>query len=94
MNGLRQQACTKEDKTRLGLINHKCLLFRRTASQVIADLAREHIRVDPEDVAAEIQMAVNTMISYGGPTPYACLYGCDPNELINDVDEGTIAQRS
>ena len=48
--------------------------------KIQAKLTSEGIDIEPEDLAAETELAANTMISYGGKTPYECLYGELPHD--------------
>ena len=40
-----------------------------------------------QKTAAEAQICLNTQLSYGGVTPYQCLFGAHPRELFNDEIE-------
>eukprot|EP00969_Alexandrium_andersonii_P055634 2452158-Alexandrium_andersonii.AAC.1 len=61
---------------------------------IISELGREGIKVDPEDVAAEVTLVANTQVSYGGFTPYMMVYGFHPPEIVDDLEDGTVAQHA
>jgi hypothetical protein len=74
----------KEDHEGLGVINRRAGLFQRAAPVLHNELAKIYNDVEPEDLASEIEMAMNTVLTFGGQTPYACLLGVDPGELSID----------
>jgi len=45
------------------------------------------LKVEPDDILAECQFAMNTGFSLNGTTPYACLFGALPTALFDDDDE-------
>ncbi len=87
----RHLISAKDDKTRLGVINRKCLTFRRVVGPLIANLSHELIEIEPEDIAAELTICVNTQQSYGGHTAYQMLYRQEPHSIINDLEEPGVA---
>ena len=51
------------------------------------ELSADYITIDPHDLAAEGQICINTQLSYGGHSPYECLFGCQPTPLFDDEAE-------
>ena len=49
------------------------------APKLADDLATSSVDIDPEDLAAEMQIAMNTQLSYNNVTPHECVYGALPN---------------
>ena len=50
-------------------------------------LSQDSISVDGDEIASELTYCLNSQLSYGGTTPYACLYGREPTTLWNDETE-------
>ena len=62
--------------------------MRNCAPLILDSLAEVHITIECEDLAAELQLSMNVGLSYGGTTPYACLYGAHPRPVFfEDSDE-------
>ena len=54
-------------------------------------MSQDAIVLDPDDLAAEIEIDLNTSLSYSGITPYQCLYGVLPRAVFTDEMEGLSA---
>jgi hypothetical protein len=50
-------------------------------------LAEANIKIEMEDLAAEMQIDLNTGLSYGGVSPYSCLFGTHPRPVFSDESE-------
>jgi hypothetical protein len=72
----------------MGVLDRRVQLFRTMAPKLADVLAADAITIQPEDLASEVQYAMNTQLSYGGITPYACLFGRLPRAIFNDEEDG------
>ena len=55
--------------------------------KLIDQLSEDYLIVDVEDSVAEVEFCVNSMIYYGGYSPYECLFGSNPNSIWNEEGE-------
>ena len=68
----------------LGILDRRVQILRRIYPKLLRDLSDEHMMVEAEDVAAEVQYAMNTGFTVNGTTPYLCLYGAHPAPLFEE----------
>jgi len=93
--GIKRELVTSQtDHLKLGALNRKSRTFREAAPRLLDALRAEDIEVEPEDLAAELTICANTEVSYGGRTPYECLYGTLPHDILLDTDHAPIAMQS
>ena len=62
-------------------------ILRLAAPRIRSTLSEDNITINPEDLASELQYCVNCQLTYGGMTPYACLFGTAPRELWSDESD-------
>ena len=75
-----------DDHTRLGILDRRIQMIRYFMPRLADALAQEGISLEPEDIAAECQICLNTLLSTNGVSPYVCLYGTLPNDIRLDED--------
>ena len=61
-----------------GILDRRIQLIRFLYPKIHEELTSEFLDVESEDIAAEVELATNTGLSYGGFTPYNCLFGAHP----------------
>ena len=80
----RELVLAKDSHTLLSPLDRKVKILRLAAPRIISTLSEDNITISPEDLASELQYCVNCQLTYGGMTPYACLFGTAPRELWSD----------
>ena len=90
----RELVIAGDSHSLLSPLDRKVKILRLAAPRVISTLASDGISISPEDLAAELQYCVNSQLSYGGITPYSCLFGKEPQEFWNDETEELSASDS
>lgn len=70
-----------------GILDRRVQLVRTMYPKLFQELTADHIEVDSYDVCAETQLAINTQLSYGGHSPYECLFGTNPRSILEDSSE-------
>ncbi len=90
----REIVIARDDHAKLGVVNRKAAIFQQAAPKLHQILKHEYPDVEPEDLASELEICFNTMISYGGKTPYECLMGQLPRDLLLDSDDPTMAMQA
>ena len=86
--GIERQLLRADDShSWLGILDRRCQIVRFMYPKLADELNREYILAEDHDICAEVQIALNTQLSYGGHTPYECLYGCLPTPLFSDESE-------
>ena len=83
----RELILAKDSHSMLGPLDRKIKIVRLAAPRIIDTLLQDSIRLSPEDLAAEIQQCINTQMTYGGVSPYTCLFGMHPREFWNDESD-------
>jgi len=81
---VRELVCAADDHTRMSILDRRVRILRAMRPRLADSLAEQGIELQPADEAAELQMACNTQISHNGVSPYMCLYGVMPNDLMDD----------
>ncbi|MEI6872344.1 MAG: reverse transcriptase domain-containing protein, partial [Verrucomicrobiota bacterium] len=87
INTQRELIIAKDSHSLLSPLDRKIKIIRLAAPRIISALADDGIQISPEDVASEIQYCINSQITYGGITPYCCLFGREPIELWSDESD-------
>ena len=80
----------KDDHSRMGILDRRVQLFRNFSQKLMEQMSSDGIVLEPEDLAAECEYCMNTQLSYAGVTPYSCLYGVLPPNIL-DVELDTLA---
>ena len=75
----------------LGPLDRRVKIIRLHAPILLDLLAQECLSIDHADLSAELELDLNTGLSYAGVTPYQCLYGMNPRPIFNDEFEGLSA---
>jgi hypothetical protein len=89
--GIKRELVTaKDDHARLGVIDRRVQMFRHMLNTLHDMLASDGCKVEPEDLASESMIAIDTMLSYCGSSPYQCLYGALPNDIL-DLELDTVS---
>ena len=83
----RELILAKDSHTMLSPLDRKVKILRLAAPRIISTLAEDNINISPEDLASELQFCVNSQLTYGGMTPYQCLFGTAPRELWSDESD-------
>ena len=78
---------------RLAALNRKCGTFQSAAAILYDSLSHEQVEIEPEDLAAELEICMNTQVSYHGKSPYEALFGQLPNEQLVDDYEPTTSEK-
>jgi hypothetical protein len=88
-SGMQRQLCNVSDgsHTWLGIIDRRIQMLRFMIPKIYVSLAEDYLVVDPADVVAEAEFCLNTQLQYNGFSPYHCLYGHNPVQLLNDETE-------
>ena len=81
---VRGLVCAADDHTRMSILDRRVRILRAMRPRLADSLAEQGIELQPADEAAELQVACNTQISHNGVSPYMCLYGVMPNDLMDD----------
>jgi hypothetical protein len=84
---VRELVTAGESHGFLGPLDRRVQIIRNHAPIIMDLLAEANITIEPEDLAAEIQIDLNTGLSYAGVTPYACLYGAHPRPVFTEDSE-------
>jgi hypothetical protein len=93
--GTTLELITAEDQhTWMGILDRRVQLLRRMYPRLMQELSNDRMYIDHEDVASECQIAMNTLMSLGGQTPYTMLYGCLPMPLFAEDSEFILPQGS
>jgi hypothetical protein len=71
----------------LGPLDMRFQIIRHHAPILLDILASECISIEYQDLAAELELDLNTMLTYGGVAPYTCLYGSLPRAVFSDESE-------
>ena len=80
--GIERQLVRADDShSWLGILDRRVQLVRNIIPKLSEELASEAIQVEPQDLAAECEFVLNSMLLYGGYSPYECLYGCNPSPV-------------
>ena len=77
---IRELVLVKDQHGPMSVLDRRVQIFRDFAPRLLDSLAESQIELEPEDVAAEAQIMMNTQLSYAGMTSYQCLFGQGPNE--------------
>ena len=86
--GIERQLCKAEDShSWLGILDRRVQILRAMLPRLAQELASENISYEPEDLVAECEFCLNTLLMYSGYSPYECLYGCNPNPLFDEESE-------
>ena len=83
----RQLMKADQSHSWLGVLDRRVQLLRAMLPRLAEELASEHIAYEPEDLASEAEYCLNSLLNYGGYSPYECLHGCNPNPLFDDESE-------
>ena len=75
----------------LGPLDRRIKIIRLHAPILLDLLSEDCIQIDHADLSAELELDLNTSLSYAGVTPYQCLYGMLPRPIFNDEMEGLSA---
>ena len=75
----------------LGPLDRRVKIIRLHAPILLDLLAEECLSIEHADLSAELELDLNTGLSYSGITPYQCLYGMNPRPVFNDEFEGLSA---
>ena len=79
--------------TRLGVLDRRVKLFRQMAPRLADSLAEDSCLIEPEDLAGEIQLSINLLPVGGKHSPYECLFGVPPNDVL-DLELDSVASFS
>ena len=71
----------------LGPLDRKIQIIRAHAPLLLDQLGEDRIVIDDDDLAAELELTINTQLTYNGIAPYTCLYGKLPRELWSEEME-------
>ena len=86
--GIERQLVRADDShSWLGILDRRVQLIRTIIPKLSEEFASEAIRTEPLDIVAECEFALNTLLMYGGYSPYECLYGCNPNPIFHEESE-------
>ena len=85
----RELVLAKDSHTLLGPIDRKIKIIRLAAPRIIDTLLQDSIKLSGDDLASELQFCVNTQLTYGGVSPYNCLFGTQPREFWSDETDTT-----
>ena len=86
--GIQRELVRADDQhSWLGILDRRVQLIRYMLPKLIDQLSEDYLIVDVEDSIAEVEFCVNSMIYYGGYSPYECLFGSNPNSIWNDEGE-------
>jgi len=65
---------TGQQHTWLSILDRRVQILRKLYPKLLRDMSNESLKVEPDDILAECQFAMNTGFSLNGTTPYACLF--------------------
>ena len=86
--GIKRELVTAgESHGFLGPLDRRVQIIRNHAPILMDLLSEAHINIEYEDLAAEMQIDLNTGLSYAGTTPYTCLYGVQPRPVFFEDSE-------
>ena len=77
---------------RLATLNRKGAVFQTAAAKLYAALSHEYPELEPEDLASELEICINTGVGYHGTSPYEALFGQLPNEQLLDDTAQTVSE--
>ena len=80
----RELVTASEQHSMLGPMDRRIQLFREMAPRLSDALAQDGVVIEAADIAAECQLALNTTLIYEGFSPYQCLYGISPNDVVHE----------
>ena len=86
--GMTLELCVAgEHHGMLGPLDRRIQIIRHHAPILLDLLATECITIEYQDLAAEIEIDLNTQLTYGGIAPYTCLYGTPPRAVFQEDSE-------
>jgi hypothetical protein len=65
----------------LSVLDRRIELLRTYVPLLIDALSTDHIIIEADDLACELELVLNTSLTYKSVSPYMCLYGAMPKEL-------------